>query len=192
MERIVSMCAEAAVAATVLVPVFFLLYRQRWHQRVKTCEYLLFALYLCGVYAAAGLPDVFSLTFRPRLNVTFFAYMFSDYKSSLLNVLFFVPLGFLLPMIWTRFRPVYKTVLFGFAASVFIELMQLFSPRATDVNDLLTNTAGALVGCCAARLLQLLFPGLTPENDSRGVYLVCIGVVALMFLVHPMLLRIFS
>lgn len=98
------MAADAAVAAVILVPLFLLMQKKRWQDAGQTAVYLLFALYLSGMYAAAGLPSFHTLTFRPRLNFTFFEYMFSDYRSSLLNVLFFMPLGFLLPLIWTRFR----------------------------------------------------------------------------------------
>lgn len=187
MDRIAAMCADAAVAAVVFGPLFFYLYRRRWHDFQKSAVYLLFALYLCGVYGAAGLPGFHSLTYRPRVNVTLFAYMFSDYRSSLLNVLFFLPLGFLLPMIWTRFRAGCKTVFFGFLTSALIEGIQLFTPRATDVNDLITNTLGAFLGWCLARLMQWIFPVMKPENDSRDVYWICTASVAVMFFVHPVL-----
>lgn len=187
MDRILTMCVDAAIASLVLLPLFLAIRKRRdlgW-------VYLAFALYLCGMYAAAGLPDIQRFRFRPRLNVDFFAYMFSDYKSSLLNVLFFMPLGFLLPTIWRRFRNGLRTMAFGFFTSAVIEGAQLFSPRATDVNDLMTNTVGAVAGYGLAMLLQWLFPGMRPENDSKDVYPIC-GIVGLtMFFVHPLLSAFF-
>lgn len=177
--------AAAAPAALVLIPLFLFLQKRYWKNPGKTAVYLLFALYLCGVYAAAGLPTVTRIQFRPRLNFTFFAYMFSDYRSSLLNILFFMPLGFLLPMIWKKFRAVYRTIPFAFLASLFIEAAQLLTPRATDVNDLLTNTFGGILGYALAMILQLIFPCLKPENESRDVYWICLIVMTTMFFVHP-------
>lgn len=148
--------------------------------------YLLFAVYLSGVYAAAGLPSLFSLTFRPRLNVRLFAYMFSDYRSSLLNVVFFVPLGFLLPMLWQRFRRFHRTFFFALGLSLVIEILQLLTPRATDVNDLVTNSAGAVLGYGFSMLLQRIFPGLRSQDDSREVYFIGLIVGAVMFFLYPL------
>lgn len=186
-HRMLAMGADAAVAAIVLVPLFLYMDKKRWHDMGQTVLYLLLALYLSGMYGAAGLPGVHSLTFRPRMNFTLFEYMFSDYRSSLLNVLFFVPLGFLLPMIWNRFRPLWRTVLFGFGTSLFIETLQLLTPRATDVNDLVTNTVGTIAGFCLARLLQLCVPMLKPNNNSWDLFWICGSVGITMFLIHPLL-----
>lgn len=185
MYRFLSVCCDAAAGAVVLLPIFVILHRRRWHDVSKAAAYLLFTLYLCGAYGAAGLPGFHNLRYRPRINLQPFAYMFSDYRSSLLNVIFFLPLGFLLPMIWKRFRPIWKATLFGLGTSAFIEILQLLTPRATDINDLMTNTLGAFVGCCAARLLQWVFPCLRPENDSRDVYWLSGLAIGVMFLFYP-------
>lgn len=184
--RMLFLLVEAAPAAIVLVPLFLFLQKKYWHRKRWTVLYLVFSLYLCGVYAAAGLPHIRNLTFRPRINLTFFAYMFTDF-STMLNVFFFIPLGFLLPMIWTRFRAVYRTVPFGLGISLAIELLQVFTNRATDVNDLMTNTLGAVIGYCLAMLLQWILPALKPDNDTRDVYWICGIVWGVMFFVHPIL-----
>lgn len=184
--RIFYLLVEAAPAAIVLVPLLLYLQEKRWHSKRRTVLYLVFSLYLCGVYAAAGLPHIRNLAFRPRINLTFFAYMFTDF-STMLNVLFFVPLGFLLPMIWNRFRAVYRTIPFGLGISLAVEVLQIFTLRATDVNDLMTNTLGTVIGYCLAMMLQWVFPVLKPKNDSRDVYWICGVVAATMFFVHPIL-----
>lgn len=65
---------------------------------------------------------------------------------NILNIIMFTPLGFLLPLIWNQCRNLGTTVLLGFEFSLMIELLQLFNRRATDIDDLLMNTLGALVG----------------------------------------------
>lgn len=191
MYRVFNLSMDAAVGALVLTPVFLLIHKRRQFSAELTAQYLLFAVYLCGVYAAAGLPGIHRLAFRPRVNLKLFAYMFSDYRSSLLNVLFFLPLGFFLPMLWRRFRNLLRTLLFALGASTAVELAQLLTPRATDVNDLMTNTTGALLGYGLAIILQWISPSMIPDNDSRDVYWICGLVVAVMFLVHPLVLWIF-
>lgn len=184
--RMLFLLVEALPAAIILAPLLFFLQRRHWHSTRRTILYLIFSLYLCGVYVAAGLPHIWNLTFRPRFNFTFFAYMFTDH-SSMLNVLFFVPMGLLLPMIWKRFRAVYRTIPFGFGLSLTVEVLQIFTVRATDVNDLITNTLGTVIGYTLAMILQWTFPALKPDDDSRDVYWICGVVAATMFFVHPIL-----
>lgn len=81
-----------------------------------------------------------------------------DGPSFVLNVIMFIPLGILLPLL----RPPLDTVrrLAGHAAgaSLSIELIQfvlgmtLGSRRTVDINDLIANTAGALLGLLILRL----------------------------------------
>ncbi|MFW7413380.1 VanZ family protein [Vagococcus fluvialis] len=67
--------------------------------------------------------------------------------SDYLNVVMFIPLGFFLPLMWRKYHNGFETIKFGFYLSLFIELSQLFTRfRATDINDLITNTIGAAVG----------------------------------------------
>lgn len=184
--KMLFLLVEAAPAAFVLVPLFLFLQEKYWHSKRRTVLYLVFSLYLCGVYIAAGLPHIWNFTYQPRINLTFFAYMFTDFSTTL-NVFFFVPLGFLLPLIWNRYCAIFRTVPFGFFLSLTIEVLQIFTHRATDVNDLMTNTLGAVIGYAIAMLLQWFFPALKSDNDSKDVYWICGVVAATMFFVHPIL-----
>lgn len=77
--------------------------------------------------------------------------------SFLLNVVMFVPLGVLVPMLWRGADSVRRTVAVSLAASTAIELTQLAlwltlgSFRTVDVNDLIANTAGGLAGLMLVR-----------------------------------------
>ena len=75
----------------------------------------------------------------------------------LLNIALFVPLGFLLPLLSKPFRKWYATLGAGFGVSLLIELTQLLTARGMcDVDDLFTNTLGAMLGWCAAMLVLAL------------------------------------
>ena len=74
------------------------------------------------------------------------------------NIGMFLPIGFFPALLWHRPRW-WKTVLMGFAASFTIEFVQFFIGRSTDVDDLILNTTGALLGY----LLSRLFVHLTPD-----------------------------
>lgn len=63
-----------------------------------------------------------------------------------LNIIMLMPLGFLLPLIWKRYRSPLQTVKVGFICTLLIELGQLFNRRQTDIDDIITNTLGTLFG----------------------------------------------
>ncbi|MEH7885171.1 VanZ family protein [Bacillus sp. JJ1609] len=68
------------------------------------------------------------------------------------NILLLMPLGFLAPILWKRFRSVKAASLLGFSVSVTIELLQLFQRfgggwgRITDIDDVIFNVLGSVIG----------------------------------------------
>ncbi|MEG2017282.1 MAG: VanZ family protein [Clostridium sp.] len=87
--------------------------------------------------------------------------------SAILNVIFFMPFGFLLPTLWRRFRSFLPTLCYGLVFSFIIELSQLFVPyRSTDINDLIMNTLGAVLGWIVFSLLRFQFRKLTEKTAA--------------------------
>ena len=74
----------------------------------------------------------------------------------LLNLLLFVPLGVLLPLLWNNHGAL-QNVVCGFLLSMLIECSQLFNHRASDINDLLMNTIGICLGYGIFLLFFLCF-----------------------------------
>lgn len=75
----------------------------------------------------------------------------------LLNIALFVPLGLLLPLLGKVFRRWYAAFAAGFCVSLAIELTQLVTRRGMcDVDDLFTNTLGAMVGWSLTMLVLAL------------------------------------
>lgn len=72
-----------------------------------------------------------------------------------LNIFLFIPLGFLCPLISKRYQCAKNTLLLGGGLSLAIEIAQLFTLyHATDIDDLLTNMAGALIGYGCFKILR--------------------------------------
>ena len=68
-------------------------------------------------------------------------------KGVLLNILLFVPCGFLVPTIWKRSWSCWKVVLLGFSVSLCIETIQFLTRCGyADVDDLINNTIGTWMG----------------------------------------------
>jgi glycopeptide antibiotics resistance protein len=81
-----------------------------------------------------------------------------DGPSFVLNVIMFIPLGVLLPLLWPALDAIRRLAACAAGASLGIELVQLVlgltlgSRRTVDINDLIANTGGALLGLLILRL----------------------------------------
>lgn len=137
---------------------------------------LVFVVYL-GCLAAATLEpnynprlrieDTTGIEFRPDLLTLTCSPAFAPAGSSVPafcgynakgNLLLFLPLGLLVPLIWKRLS-MWKGILVAIGLSVAIEILQLFSRswgsyRATDINDVLLNVFGAFIGLAIVFLLR--------------------------------------
>ncbi|WP_100065894.1 VanZ family protein [Miniphocaeibacter massiliensis] len=71
-----------------------------------------------------------------------------------LNVIMFIPLGFLLPFLWKSKDRIGSVLSYGFMLSLAIEISQLLNDRTTGVDDLLMNTIGAVIGFIIFRMLK--------------------------------------
>jgi glycopeptide antibiotics resistance protein len=95
------------------------------------------------------------------LNLTPFVDVIKDPIGIVLNVALFVPLGVLLPLV-ARVDSVRRVVLYGFAISLGIELVQFIGDitvsggRVADVDDLIGNVLGTLIGYGIFRLVTAI------------------------------------
>nr|WP_122013080.1 VanZ family protein [Maliibacterium massiliense] len=84
------------------------------------------------------------------------------------NVAMFAPLGLLLPLLYARATPLWRTALWGMLASLCIEVCQLFCARGADVDDVLLNTLGALLGYGLYAMARRRWPKGTARFRARG------------------------
>lgn len=147
-------------AALALVYFFGLL--PRWKKRGKRslAVHSVFMLYLSGVLFVtlmpilASLPFCFNHPYVPMHLVPFEDAILGrgDFvRQIVLNVVMMVPFGFLYPLsrrVDGKSGSLIRTLAAAVAVSLSIELLQpLFNAaRSSDVTDLITNTAGALLG----------------------------------------------
>ena len=62
------------------------------------------------------------------------------------NICIFMPIGFLIPLLWDKFNRFWKVTLISLATSLFIEVTQLSQARSSDIDDLWLNTLGGMLG----------------------------------------------
>jgi len=115
---------------------------------------MIFVLYCWQVYDITGAGGLSDILYRPEgsINPSFIQgtvnlIPFQNFTTGFfLNILMCVPLGFMLPFVWKAYRKFRVTVLSGAGFSALIEVSQLLTTRATDIDDLIANTLGTAVG----------------------------------------------
>ena len=86
--------------------------------------------------------------------VPFRTFLFDSWSLMILlgNVIMFLPIGFFICLLW-RGSTCGRAIAVGFAVTLFIECGQLLVGRSFDVDDLLLNTLGVLLGHLLCRIL---------------------------------------
>lgn len=107
-----------------------------------------------GMYANQ-IPWYRTINFIPILTI--------DMKTFFLNILMFVPFGMYVPF-FKEGLSIKKVIKIGFYFSLSLELTQLLiratlgNGRSTDINDLLANTCGAVIGYVVIRYAMRFRP----------------------------------
>jgi glycopeptide antibiotics resistance protein len=118
-----------------------------------------------------------NLQFDPRyrfLNLVPFIWIRETYEMGIMkmieqlvmNIVMVIPLGFLLPIVFRSLRKWWKT---GITIAIFIlciETLQNFIGRSADVDDLIMNTVGGLIGYGIAILCNKIFHQKKLWNDA--------------------------
>ncbi len=72
---------------------------------------------------------------------------FGEFQQIVFNLIMFMPLGFLLPLLGKQFQRAVPVVMVSFLISLGVETAQLLTARGIfDLDDLLHNTLGGLAG----------------------------------------------
>lgn len=77
--------------------------------------------------------------------------------QSIANILMFMPLGFILPIAVQKARTWRKVLVCVMGFSFFIEFVQFFIGRSADIDDLMLNTLGGMLGYFIFTFLSKLF-----------------------------------
>ena len=146
---------------------------------------LVFSFYcFVAIVQLAGIGTVWDYLAYGKLDVSvnYIPFASKGVVTYELNVIMFLPLGFLLPLLWSDYRRLGKTALTGLGMSVLIEVLQLINMRITDIDDLTMNTLGTVLGFAFWKLLDRLFlhgkggyPGVTRYDPAL---LILLGTVS--------------
>lgn len=148
--------------AIIIIAIFHKRYKKQ--NNINNCWYIallmVFSVYLFGVYHYTGAGTIYDVKLygmelkAEQLNLIPFSDTEIDFVAYGLNVVLFIPLGFLLPLIWSNFNKSKLVFIAGASLSVVIEFSQFLNNRRTDVDDLILNTIGAILGIMLFRILS--------------------------------------
>ena len=194
MSRLLSIGIDTVSAIIVLLPIMLILryaiFKQYSFKEVALI--FVYAVYLSAVFSAVGIPTINGLivdidfNFVPLIDIV--NSPVSYLKNTILNIILFVPLGFLLPTVWSEYRSGKKILFTGLGISLIIEILQIFTFRLTDVDDLITNTVGTVLGYWLySRFSEKLHLILPESNKKYEPLIVFIIILLIMFSIQPLI-----
>ncbi|MCM1049119.1 MAG: VanZ family protein [Clostridiales bacterium] len=198
--RFMMVAIDTIPTAIILIPVLLIARHTLFYPISIGREILLivFGFYLSAVFVVVGIPSITNI----RIDLTFNLIPIIDIVNdppayivnTLLNILLFIPFGFLVPAIWKERRSLKKVALMGFGLSLIIETLQIFTFRLTDIDDLIFNTLGAVLGYYIWLIFLHFVPKKaeaeltaqeTTEENKLELPIVFITVFIIIFLVRP-------
>lgn len=143
-------------------------------RKIRSAHTLFVLLYVCtlaGIFSVTGLPNIRNCSIDLTVNYIPMVDVLDSPMQYLLNILMFVPIGFLLPLLWKRYGDWKHLLGFGGLFTLFIEIAQVFTFRATDIDDLISNLLGAGIGFLLVRLMgeKLKVPLPVAEEGRHAV-----------------------
>jgi len=100
--------------------------------------------------------------------INFIPILTIDVKTFFLNILMLIPFGMYLPLLNRKFETLKAVAYHGLFLSLFFEIFQMMNRmvfgngRNTDINDLIANTVGAILG-------YMVIKALIKRNDRNNL-----------------------
>lgn len=168
--------------------IYMFITRKQTSKKIKILI-VIFTLYLWQVYNVTGIGGLSDLLYIPdgsekkiimaTINIS---PLINIGKDFILNIIMFIPFGYLVPFIWKNYQKLFKTIVLSFSFSLLIELSQLITTRAVDINDLIANTLGGIIGYTIWKLNPLKLKNASKKSPIIYIILSFLGIF---FLYYP-------
>lgn len=178
------------ILSMVLLGIFLLLHRKTITKGYALWCFLLVFYLTVMLSKVVGIPTFYSLNrtiqfgeplYNPIINWIPFSQGFDI--TSLLNIIAFIPLGVALKVMWKKFQHILPTFLLGVFFSSAIEVSQLFTGfRQSDINDIIMNTLGVVVGWILAKYLFRWNIQRMNGKNSDWLFLIMISIISVFVL----------
>ncbi len=159
-EMAISLGFIAIILTFLIALLFYFIYRKVMKkENILQKRYIvfgmLFCMYLIIVFGVTMVADGTRGFADYRMKIHFFesykqawnTMSITEWRNLVLNILLFVPMGCILPILFKRCKLWWLTYGIGFMFSLTIEMTQLITKRGMcEADDLLNNTLGCMIG----------------------------------------------
>lgn len=172
------MIGELMSLMLVFVPaIIFLIDKMLKGEKATTYHYIwvfTFSFYIGLVFFITGLGTIWDIIDKGGLvlsiqsaKINLIPFASEGAFTYIMNIIMFIPLGFLLPYIWKNYRNIYKIAITGLLFSSFIEISQIPTNREVDIDDLIMNTIGAVLGYAIWKAIGKVFFNKNEEKRTK-------------------------
>lgn len=154
--------------------IYFIFFRKflKNHMQTNIKKVIVFCILFCYIVIVIGATIFTRSGVYEHANFNLFSsyieawnnYSKSYWRNIILNILMFVPFGFLLPLFSDRFKKFYWILSLGFLFTFGIEATQYITKRGIfEVDDIMNNWIGALIGYS---LVMFLLTSISKEKTK--------------------------
>ncbi len=105
-----------------------------------------------------------------------------EWRYMILNILMFVPFGFLFPLISRKLQSFWKVYLSGFILTLFVEMLQYATGRGIcETADLFHNLLGTMIGYGVFCIVMYLYKRMK-RQEVRGLYVLLFQIPLILLL----------
>lgn len=135
-------------------------------KKLKVSKVVLWSIFLIYMIVVLGATIGDRVSGYESVNLHLFSsykdaynnFSLGEWRNIILNILMFVPIGFMIPLLFKKCECWYITYLVGFGTTLFIEMLQLISKRGIfEIDDIINNTLGCAIGYGIVMIFILLF-----------------------------------
>lgn len=196
LNKMILYLVEKLIGAGVTLPgvLLFLYYTDRNRFKKKWFWAVLFVVYMNAMFCVVGIPSAQFVRWDPEINwIPFRDFSSANIVGMSLNILMFIPFGAFLPIYFGRFWKMSTTVLAGTFMSLTIEVLQLFTFRLTDIDDLIMNTLGTLLGYgIGAIIVHKQKERLVDHDVMKLIAIIGICMLVVVFVNEPLVMAVLA
>ncbi len=175
--------AAAIFAAVLFLLGYFIVYRKLCGgtRKIKPGRLFLYGVFICylmvvfgatmlsrGAYWESRMQWRLFYSYREAWN----HFSAREWRNIILNILLFVPFGFLLPFLFSKFRVFWKTYLAGLGLTVLIEVGQLVLKRGIfETDDIFNNFLGAMIGYGLYRIFYYIVSAVKRKKEGKDRFM---------------------
>lgn len=147
-----------SVLAIIILMIGYLVYWKFYREKfpINRSRFIFASLLICWFIVVFGITNLSrGANFTEHINLSLFSsyvsawnkWSLTEFQLILFNMVMFVPLGVLLPLIYHKNKSFWRVLLISIAFTTFIELSQLVTGKGIfELDDLFHNTIGSLAG----------------------------------------------